>query len=134
VFDALRHEFGDVVEQLQEWELGKSTGLFAPRADVAESDEGYEISLDLPGVAAEDFELELEDGTLTIAGTRKDETNEEGKTFQRIERRHGQFRRSFALGQDVDPDKVEASYKDGVLRISVPKTEKVRPRKIEIKV
>lgn len=131
--DTLRKEMGDVVGQFQEREFGQAPGAFAPRANVAETDEAYEISVDLPGQTAEEVELELEEGKLTIAGTRKNETEEEGKTFHRIERRCGQFRRSFMLGPDVDPDKVEAEYKDGVLRIAVPKAEKVRPKKIEIK-
>jgi HSP20 family protein len=75
----------------------------------------------------------VEDGVLTITGTRETETSEEGKTYHRIERRHGKFRRSFSLGDEMDTDKVEAEYKDGVLRVAIPKAEKVRPKKIEIK-
>lgn len=132
-FDALRREMGEVVGQFQELECGQTTGVLSPRANVAETEEAFEISVDLPGLTAEEVELEFEDGKLTIAGTRKNEAEEEGKTFHRVERRSGEFRRSFTLGQDVDPDKVEAGFKDGVLRVTVPKAEKVRPKKIEIK-
>jgi HSP20 family protein len=123
----------DVLGRFQEVEAGQKADALAPRANVAETDEAYEISVDLPGLTAEEVELELEDGKLTIAGTRKNEAEGEGKTFHRIERRHGPFRRSFTLGEDVDAEKVEASYRHGVLRVTVPKAEKARPKRIEIK-
>ena len=132
-FDTLVREMDDLVGQFQEAEGDKTTACFTPRANVSETDEGFEISLDLPGLKADDVDLELEDGVLTISGTRESEAEAEGKKLHRVERSHGAFRRSFSLGPDVDADKVEAEYKDGVLRIIVPKAEKVRPKRIEIK-
>jgi HSP20 family protein len=123
----------DLVGRFQE-SCGTETSTgFSPRADVAETDHGFEISVDLPGMKAEDVELEIEDGVLTVSGTRESEAEQEGRTYRRAERRHGPFRRSFSLGDEVDSNKVEAEYRDGVLRITVPKAERVRPKKINIK-
>ena len=106
---------------------------FAPRIDIAETDKAYEVSLDLPGMKAEDFNIEFKDGELWITGERKQETADQGKTFHRVERYHGQFRRVITLGTDVDADKVEATYRDGVLSLHVPKVEAVQPRRINVK-
>ena len=133
VFDTLRREMDDFVGRLQESNRREGTAWFAPSTNIAESDKGYEITIDLPGLTSEDFDLEFQDGNLTVTGTRKDETEEKGKTFHRIERKYGEFRRSFALGRDIDADKVEAEYSAGVLRILVPKAEEVRPKKITVK-
>lgn len=133
LWDAVCREMDGFVERLQESEPANACRGFLPRTNIAETDKQYEITLDLPGLKPDEFELEVHDGHLTVSGTRKGETEEEGKTFHRVERFHGEFRRRFVLGQDVEPDKVEAEYRDGVLRILVPKTEEVQPRKIEIK-
>jgi HSP20 family protein len=133
LFDAFRREMDDVVGRLQEWNPREGSTWFSPRTNVAETEKAYELTVDLPGLAPDDFSVELQDGHLTITGTRKEETEEKGKTYHRVERLHGEFRRSFSLGRDIDADKVEAQYKDGVLRIVVPKAEEVRPKKIDVK-
>ena len=132
-FDTVVREMDGLVGRFQESGRGETSDCFSPRADVAEMDSGFEISVDLPGLNPEDVELEIESGVLNVSGSREKQTEEEGKTYRRVERRHGTFRRSFSLGEDIDTDKVEAEYKDGVLRITIPKAEKIRPKKIEIK-
>src|SRR5262245_21010087 len=125
-------DFGKEVNRLFE-RFGDAEGNdarhFAPRVNFAETDNTYEVTVDLPGMKAEDFNIEFNDGQLWISGERKHEAEEKGKTFHRVERTYGQFRRVIALGADVNPEGVEANYRDGVLSLHVPKIEAVQPRK-----
>jgi HSP20 family protein len=100
---------------------------------VAETDTGWEVTLDLPGMKPEDFDVEFKHGDLWITGERKYEHEEEGKTYHRVERQWGQFRRVIRMGEEVDAERVNAEYKDGVLHITVPKTEMARAKRIEVK-
>lgn len=131
-FEDLGKEMNRLFNHFGEGENGESRA-FAPRIDIAETDTSYEVSLDLPGMNAQDFNIEFKDGQLWISGERKQTNDEKGKTFHRIERYHGQFRRVITLGTDVDADKVEATYRDGVLSLHVPKVEAVQPRRINVK-
>jgi HSP20 family protein len=112
---------------------GERACVFAPRTNVAETDKEYEITLDLPGVKAEDVEVELKDDQLWITGERKQEVEENDKTFHRVERHYGRFQRVIGLNDDADTDAVDAKYEDGVLRISVAKSEAALPKRIEVK-
>jgi HSP20 family protein len=105
---------------------------FAPALNVAETDGGFEVTVDLPGLDAKDVSVEMTDGVLVIAGQKQEEMEEKGKRFHRVERYHGSFHRSVTLPTPVDEDKIEAEYKDGVLRILLPKSERVRPRQIQV--
>jgi len=106
---------------------------FLPEANVSETDKAIDVSIDLPGMKPEDVKVELHDRTLTISGERKEENEEEGKTFHRVERRSGSFCRSFSLPMEVDEGSVDAKFEHGVLKIVLPKTEKAAPKKIEVK-
>lgn len=108
-------------------------GKFLPHANMTETDKTIEVTVELPGMKPEEVKLELHDGALWITGEKKEEQEEKGKTFHRIERRTGSFRRVFALPVEVEPDQVDAQFHDGVLKIALPKSEKVAPKKIEIK-
>lgn len=132
MFEDLGKEMNRLFNHFGDTENGESRA-FAPRIDIAETDTSYEVSLDLPGMNAQDFNIEFKDGQLWISGERKQANEEKGKTFHRIERHHGQFRRVITLGTDVDADKVEATYRDGVLTLHVPKIEAVQPRRISVK-
>lgn len=113
----------------------EDSGAFAPAVDVEEKDEAYHIRADLPGVKKDDLDITYQDGVLTInAETSKEEKEEKGGRVIRQERRYGKFVRSMRLGDTVDPDKIKADYKDGVLDLVVPKAEKVKPRKIDVQV
>jgi HSP20 family protein len=117
-------------EQLWDWQM---PSLFAPRTNVAESDNEFEITVDLPGMKPEEFDVELRDGTLWISGERTGSHEEKGKTYLRAERYFGRFQRAIPLTTAVEKDKIAAEYKDGVLRVIVPKLESVKPKHIEVK-
>jgi HSP20 family protein len=132
LFEDLGKEMNRLLSHLGDAENGESRS-FAPRIDIAETDKSYEVSLDLPGMKSDDFNIEFKDGQLWISGERKQQAEEKGKTFHRVERYHGQFRRVITLGTDVDAEKVEATYRDGVLKLHVPKVASVQPRRINVK-
>jgi HSP20 family protein len=105
---------------------------FFPEFDIDETESGYEIALDLPGVAKEDLKVNVEGSTLTVKGSRKAPADAlEGKYSNRT-RWSGEFSRSFDLGEEADGSKVGASFKDGVLRLTVAKAETAKPREIAI--
>lgn len=106
---------------------------FSPAAEVAESEEKFLMSLDLPGVKKEDIKIEIDQNILKISGERKrdTETNENHKVHF-YEKRYGFFKKSFTLPRSVDGAKIEARFENGVLEIQIPKTEAAKPRQIEI--
>lgn len=106
---------------------------FTPSANLVETEKQFEVSLDLPGIDPSDVNVEVLDDQLSIVGERKSETKENGKTYHRIERRYGSFRRLMPLPSQVDESRITADYKDGVLRVVLPKSEKAKPTRIEVK-
>lgn len=112
--------------------LGRE-GKFLPEANLVETDKAVEVTVELPGMKPEEVKLEIRDGTLLITGEKKEEREEKGKMFHRVERRAGMFRRAFALPVEVMEEKVDAKFVEGVLRITLPKAEKAAPKRIEIK-
>jgi HSP20 family protein len=106
---------------------------WAPQVNLSETDQSYEVSVDLPGVKLEDIDVELKHGELWICGTRSEESEDKGKTWHCVERFHGDFRRVIRLGDDVDAENVNADYKEGVLHVTVPKSENAQTKKITIK-
>lgn len=116
---------------------GKETIVVAdwtPTVDISETDGGYQIKAEIPDVKKEDVKVTLEDGVLTIQGERKQEKEEKGKKYHRVERSYGSFVRSFSLPDLIDEEKVKAEFKDGVLNLHLPKSEKAKPKAIEVKV
>jgi HSP20 family protein len=105
---------------------------FAPRTDIAETENQYEVTAELPGFKPEEIHVELNRELLTISAERKEEKEEKGKTFHRVERQYGTFRRSVTLPNAGEAEKVTAEYKDGVLAVTVPKVEEARPTKIKV--
>lgn len=110
-----------------------STSEWMPPVDVHESEEAFLFTAELPGLTKEDVAITLEDNILTLSGERTFEEVGKDDAYRRIERSYGSFTRSFTLPHQVDQDKVEAKFKDGVLTISVGKAEESKPRKIVIK-
>ena len=106
-------------------------GGWAPALDLYQSNDNIVAQVELPGMRKEDIEISLQDGMLTISGERKEETGpEEGAT--RTERYTGKFRRSITLPSRVDVNKVGATYKDGILTVTLPKAEEAKPKQIQI--
>lgn len=108
-------------------------GEFVPMVNLSETEESLEVTVELPGLKPEDFNVEVKEGHLWISGEKKEEKEEKGKTFHRIERRYGEFRRVIPLPAAVDEEKIEARFTDGVLRVMVPKSEGAKPKHIEVK-
>lgn len=107
---------------------------WTPTVDISESEAEYAIKAELPEVKKEDVKVTVEDGVLTIQGERKQEKEEKGKKYHRIERSYGRFVRSFTLPDTVDEGKVKAEYADGVLHLHLPKSEKAKPKQIDVKI
>ena len=110
----------------------ETTG-WLPSVDIKETEKEFVMSVELPGVTPKDVSVEVKDGCLTISGEKKLESEEKKDRYTRIERCYGSFTRSFTLSENVDETKIGASHKDGVLTLTLPKKEGVKPRKIEIK-
>ncbi|ABC45077.1 Hsp20/alpha crystallin family protein [Salinibacter ruber] len=106
--------------------------VWAPRTDLSETDDAFRIRLDVPGMTKDDIAINLQNNTLTVSGERSSERQKDGEEYVRVERAFGTFHRTFTLPDAVDPDRVEATYDEGVLTINVPKTEKSTRRQIEI--
>ncbi len=95
--------------------------IFSPRIDLSETEEDYTIIADLPGLNEKDIDLSFSQNVLTISGKKEEEKEEKGRQYHRIERFSGQFRREIPLQDTVDDNKIEATFKDGVLTINIPK-------------
>ena len=116
---------------------GKETMIvadWAPSVDVSETEGEYQIKAEIPDVKKEDVKVTLEDGVLTIQGERKQEKEVKGKRYHRVERSYGRFVRSFTLPDVIDEEKVKAEFKDGILNLALPKSEKAKPKAIEVTV
>jgi HSP20 family protein len=111
------------------------TWLTMPAVDVVESEKAYEITADLPGIDEKNIEVKVADGVMTIKGEKQEEKEEKKKDYHLQERSFGSFQRSFELPENVDPDKIEASFKKGVLTVTLPKKpEAQKPaKKIDVK-
>lgn len=107
---------------------------WAPSVDIIEDEKEWLVKAELPEVKKEDVKVTVDDGVLTITGERKFEKEEKDKKYHRLERSYGNFVRSFALPDGADGSKINAEFKDGVLNVHLPKTEKAKPKTVEVKV
>ena len=116
-------------------EEGNGEHDLVPVVDVSENDDAYTIRAELPGVRKEDVNVTFENGVLTFSAESKSDTEEKaGERLIRQERRYGKYMRSLRLGADIDESKIKAGYKDGILEISLPKAEEVKPKRISVDV
>jgi HSP20 family protein len=115
------------------WSGGEEACRWCPTVDVSENEKEILVSADLPGVDPQGVEITVKENILTLTGERKAEKEEKDESYHRVERAYGSFTRSFVLPSTVDETKVSADYKDGVLRVHLPKREEVQPRKIVVK-
>ncbi len=110
------------------------SGVKIPAVDIREDKESYKISAEIPGFAEKDISVFVEKHVLTIEGRQEEEEKKDGRKYLVKERSVRNFSRSFTLPDDLDEEKVSASFKNGVLEITLPKTEKAQPKRIEVKV
>jgi HSP20 family protein len=106
---------------------------WAPALDIFEDKDSLIVTAELPGMKKEDIDISLHDGALTISGERKNEKEYDGAQTSRSERFFGRFQRSVTLPKAVDADQVKATYKDGILTVTLPKAAEAKPRQIEVK-
>jgi len=130
----------DQLDRLFESPLAEWTGTaqllsgWTPALDVYEDKENFIVKAELPGMKREDINVSLHDGALSISGERQSETKHEDAEVHRTERFYGRFQRTVALPASVAADKVKAQYKDGVLTVTLPKTEEAKPKQIDVSV
>ncbi len=127
-------EIEDAVSRM--WETGfdgLTLNAAVPSLDVSETDKAVEVKLDVPGMTAKDIDIQLNGNLLTVGGERKEEQEKKGKLYHRVERRYGSFSRSITLPAKVVEDEVAAEYHEGVLTITLPKTEDAKSKKIAVK-
>jgi HSP20 family protein len=113
--------------------ISSENGLWTPSVDVSETPKEVIVKAELPGMDPKDIDVSVRGDILTLSGERKQETEEKGENFHRVERSYGSFSRSVKLPAEVDSGKVDATYKDGVLRITMPKTKEAATKKIQVK-
>lgn len=111
---------------------GFTSGAWSPSVDIFENKDSLVLEAELPGMNREDIELSIENNVITIGGSRKFEKKDEGDNYHRVERSYGSFTRSFTLPQSVTSENVTAEFNNGVLRVSLPKREETKARKITI--
>jgi len=109
-------------------------GFWAPVVDIVEDKDNYIVKAEIPGMKKEDIKVTVRDNILAISGERSSETGEKDKTYHRIERSYGKFSRTIALPSAVDQSKIKAAYKDGVLHITLPKPESVKPKHVDVEI
>ncbi len=129
-------DFRSVFNGLLDENFGRSTppsvSKWYPAVDVLEGKDAYLIRAELPGMKREDIKVEVKDGTLVLSGERKSDKPAEGVEYRHVERVAAKFWRSFSLNETAKQDGIEATYKDGILEIRVPKAAQAKPRQIEI--
>jgi HSP20 family protein len=112
---------------------GREDMAWVPPADMSETGEAYVVTMDVPGIDMKDLDISYANGILSVTGNKKSETTSEGECCYCSERYTGSFQRTFRVRGEVDPDHIDASYKDGVLKVTLPKSEASKPKKIEVK-
>ena len=136
------HQWNDDFDNLfqgffrpMQWAGEEARQGLAPRLDVVERENEFVVQAEMPGITRDDIEVTLENGILTISGECRNEKEESnGGRLIRQERQYGKYVRSLRLGKDVDEKKVKANYKDGILELTLPKSEEVKPKKINVNV
>lgn len=125
--------FSDWMDEFFEEAFDLTSGSFTPGLNVYETDDAFELTLELPGMGKEDIDISMENNMLTISGERKATREEDGRTYHRVESRFGTFSRSLPLPNNVNEEEIEATYENGVLTVNIPKTEKTTGKKIKVK-
>jgi len=114
-------------------DLFNEEGMLVPAFDISETEKAYMITGEIPGIDSKELDITLLDGILTIKGEKKKEKEDTDENYHRVERHYGSFQRNFRIPEKVKTDKLDATYKDGVLKLTLPKAEVTKPKKIEVK-
>jgi len=130
---AMSHRLNRTINDPYTPQAEDSFGAWAPPVDIFERQDQLVIRAEVPGVQLDDMDVRIENGVLTLHGERKQDTDLKQENAHRMERVYGAFTRSFSLPATVDAARVAATYKDGVLEVTVPKAETAKPKSIEIK-
>lgn len=130
--DVFSKSFSDVMDEFFNDVVNQRNNNFVPGIDISETDTEFLVSVELPGVNKENIDVSLDNGQLTISGERKFEESEDGKTFHRVETKYGSFSRSFHLPDNVDEESINAKYENGILNITIQKTEDKVKKRIEV--
>ncbi len=130
--ELMNKRFSDIMDEFFNDAVNTKNNSFVPGIDISETDDQFLISAQIPGMKKDDIKINLENGQLAISGERSFKNEEDGKTFHRVETNYGSFNRSFQLPDNVDEESIKASYEDGLLNISVNKTENKVKKQIEI--
>lgn len=128
VTNRLNRLFGRSLPQTSTSQEMLTMADWTPSVDIAETGTAYLVKGEIPGVNKDDVKVTVEDGMLTIQGERKMEKEEKGKKFHRIERSYGSFMRSFRVPDDVEESKIKAEFKDGMINVTLPKSEKAKSK------
>lgn len=126
--------FEDALARSRGRDEGLRTGMWTPAVDIYETNDSVVVKAELPGVDKDQIAVEVKDGILSLRGERKFEKEVKEESYHRIERSYGGFQRSFSLPVSVDPNKVTARFKDGVLEVNLPKKEQAKPKQIQVDV
>jgi HSP20 family protein len=132
--DRMNRFFEDALTRARVIKEGLEEGTWIPPVDIYETGDDLVIKAELPGLSTEDVSVRVEDNVLTLKGERKRQEGIHRDTYHLMERSYGHFRRSFVLPNNVDQEKVQAKFKDGVLFIAIPKLKRIRPKKIAIEI
>ncbi|HEY5999225.1 MAG TPA: Hsp20/alpha crystallin family protein [bacterium] len=132
--DRMNRLFDDVVKAPYRADEGLSSAAWAPAVDIYETDKEIVLKAELPEMQEKDIDIKVEDNLLSIAGERRMEKEVKEENYHRIERAYGAFNRAFTLPRTVDREGIKAAYKDGVLKVTLPKKEEVTPKQIKIDV
>ena len=131
--DRFFNGFFDDSGQFNSWFNKDRFSSFAPKLNVSENETSVEVSVELPGMNEKDIQVSVDKNMLTIKGEKKADREENNRSYRHMERRFGSFQRSIHLSNSVEIDKIQASFKDGVLVITLPRSKKEQARKIEVK-
>lgn len=125
--------FDSVLDDFAVSNLYSKNAQWMPKIDISENEKEFLVRAEVPGIDKKDIDITLSEGLLTIKGEKIFENEEKNENFHRRESSYGSFTRSFQLSSEIENDGIEANYKDGVLKITLPKAEAVAPKKIEVK-
>jgi HSP20 family protein len=132
-FSSLQNQMNRLFEStVYGWPTDSGTRVWTPPADIHETDNELVVTADLPGVDLASIDVRVENNVLSITGERKFQEVSENGNLHRVERMYGAFARSFTLSTPVDTEKIQANYRDGVLKITLPKAEVAKPKRIAI--